>query len=682
MIQTALIIWLLPLAAFTINIFIGKRLPRQGDWVSTGAIGISFLLSYYMLFQILGNYNPDFSIQAALPWIDLGETFKLNMGIYMDNLAVIMTVVVTTVSFLVHVYSIGYMHGDPLYNRFFAYLSLFSFSMLGLVMWDNLFGIYIMWELVGICSYLLIGYYFEKDSAANAGKKAFITNRVGDFGFLIGLLIVFTSLGTFNLSQIHQGISQGQLSGGLLTAAGILLFAGAIGKSAQFPLHVWLPDAMEGPTPVSALIHAATMVAAGVYLMARLSFMLSLDAMLVVAYVGGFTAIFAATIAITQNDIKRVLAYSTISQLGYMIMAMGVGSYTAGFFHLATHAMFKAGLFLGSGSVIHAVHHAMEKTGTHGDPNDIRNMGAFKNKMPVTYVTFVIFSLALSGIPFFSGFLSKDAILGGTLAFAMSQSNPIHYLLPVFGFTAAFITAFYMFRLIIKTFFGQPQKPELYEHIHESPKVMTMPLIVLAALSIYFFYTLPSINPMGAAGGWFTHLIQQPISAVAAQLGHPVYVITEHAEHAAHINGIIISIILAFSGILLAFAFYFWKKVDVEKLTEKIKPLYKLSYNKYYFDEIYNATLIRGLLVWNNMLNWFDAHIIDFFVNWTAKVMRVFSTLDGKFDNLVIDGMVNAVADMTLQFGRGFKKLQTGQIQYYIMGALLGVFLIIMFTLI
>ncbi|HHE55372.1 MAG TPA: NADH-quinone oxidoreductase subunit L, partial [Caldithrix abyssi] len=280
MITLALYIWLLPLLAFVIQIFLGKRLPRKGDFISITAIGISYLLSILLFVQMLTNYNPEFYITAAVPWLQVGS-FNINMGIYLDNFAIVMLLVVTTVSFWVHIYSIGYMHGDPRYNRFFAYLSLFSFSMLGLVVLDNLFGIFIMWELVGICSYLLIGYYFEKDSAANAGKKAFIVNRVGDFGFLIGLLIVFTTIGSFSLLDVQQGVAQGKLTGGLLTAAGALLFCGAIGKSAQFPLHVWLPDAMEGPTPVSALIHAATMVAAGVYLMARITFMLSFDAMLV-----------------------------------------------------------------------------------------------------------------------------------------------------------------------------------------------------------------------------------------------------------------------------------------------------------------------------------------------------------------------------------------------------------------
>jgi NADH-quinone oxidoreductase subunit L len=681
MIYTALVIWLLPLLAFVIQIFIGKRLPRRGDWISVSAIGISFILSIIMLIQILENGNPDFRLSASLPWIDIGQ-FKLVMGISIDNLAVVMLLVVSTVSFLVHVYSIGYMHGDPLYNRFFAYLSLFSFSMLGLVLWDNLFGIYIMWELVGICSYLLIGYYFEKDSAANAGKKAFITNRIGDFGFLIGILIVFTSLGTFNLAEISDGIAAGKLNGNLLTAAGILVFCGAIGKSAQFPLHVWLPDAMEGPTPVSALIHAATMVAAGVYLIARLTFMLSFDAMLVVAYTGGFTAIFAATIAITQNDIKRVLAYSTVSQLGYMIMSLGVGSYTAGFFHLTTHAMFKAGLFLGSGSVIHAMHHALHKLHMQEDPNDIRLMGGLRQKMPFTYYSFLVYTLALCGIPFFSGFLSKDAILGGTLAFAMSQSNPLHYLLPLFGFTAAMITAFYMFRLVILTFHGRPKNQAIYEHIHESPRVMIIPLMTLALLSLFIFYTLPGLNPITADGGWFMHLIRKPLSAVSVQLGYPVLEISEHTVHQAHISGIFISILVALSGIILAFAFYFWKKLDADLWAEKIRPLYNLSFHKYYFDELYDATVIRGTLLWNDALNWFDVKIIDGIVNGSGWLTRSVSFFSGKFDLGIIDGAVNGIADITQYFGGRVRRIQTGQIQNYIFAALMGIIIIILWTIV
>ncbi len=681
MVEIAVIIALLPLLAFVIQIFFGKRLPRQGDWVSIGAIVSGFGLSLYLFIQMLTRYDPGFVITESFTWIDLGS-FKINLGIYLDNVSITMLMVVTIVSSLVHIYSMAYMEGDPRYSRFYAYLSLFSFSMLGLIIWDNLFGIYMMWELVGLCSYLLIGFWFEKDSASNAAKKAFITNRIGDFGFLFGLLIVVTAIGSFTLTDIAEGVASGKLSGGWLTAAGILLFCGAIGKSAQFPLHVWLPDAMEGPTPVSALIHAATMVAAGVYLVARLFFMLSLDAMIFISYIGAFTAIFASIIAVTQNDIKRVLAYSTVSQLGYMIMALGAGSFTAGFFHLVTHAMFKAGLFLGSGSVIHAMHHAMHKLDVHDDPNDIRLMGGFKDKMPTTYRTFLIYTLALSGIPFFSGFLSKDAILGGTLAFAVSQSNPIHYLLPVFGFAAAILTAFYMFRLVILTFHGEPQRKDLYENIHESPKTITIPLSILAVLSIFIFYTLPGINPFSAAHGWFEHLMAAPASAVAQFSGHPVVDISEHTAHSSHTLAMIISIIVALSGILTAFAIYYWKKMDVEALTEKMGVLYRLSYNKFYVDEIYEATVVRGLLMWNNLLSWFDNAIIDGLVNLTAWITRHTSALSGKFDNAVIDGMVNEIADITQGFGRQLRRVQTGQIQTYIFAAVVGAVVIILVRLV
>ena len=682
MVETAIIITLLPLLAFVIQIFFGKRLPRQGDWVSISAIVISLILSFKLFFSMIGSYDPNFLVHESFRWITLGE-FNIDLGFTLDSVAIIMLVVVSIVSSVVHIYSVGYMDSDPMYSRFFAYLSLFSFSMLGLVIWDNLFGIYMMWELVGLCSYLLIGFWFEKDSASDAGKKAFIVNRIGDFGFLIGILIVFSQIGSFSLSEIAQGISNGTMSEGWLTAAGILLFCGAIGKSAQFPLHVWLPDAMEGPTPVSALIHAATMVAAGVYLVARISFMLTFDSMMVIAYVGGFTALFAATIAITQNDIKRVLAYSTVSQLGYMIMALGVGAYAAGFFHLVTHAMFKAGLFLGSGSVIHAMHHAQHKLDIHDeDPNDIRFMGGFKEKMPKTYWTFLIFTLALSGVPFFSGFLSKDMILGGSLAFAMAHGNPIHYLLPFFGFTAAAITAFYMFRLVIRTFYGEPQRKDIYEHIHESPNTITIPLIVLATLSIFIFYTLPGLNPFSAGSGWYAYLVQQPVSSVSNFLGYDINAISDHTAHSAHVTAMMLSIFLAAFGIVLSFSIYFWKKFDVEKLTEKMGVLYKLSYNKYYFDEIYQATFVNGLLLWNRMLSWFDNAIIDGLVNLSAWITRNFAFLSGKFDNGIIDGIVNEIANLTQDSGKYLRKIQTGQIQTYIYAALLGAVVIILVKII
>ena len=482
----SLLILFLPLVAFVINIIFGKRLPRQGDWVSVGAILITLILSLSLLMNMLMNWDSDFSHEAVIPWIDLGA-FKITLGFWVDNITVVMLVVVSLISSMTHIFSLEYMKGDIRYNRYYAYLGLFTFSMNGIVLANNVMSLYIFWELVGVSSYLLIGHWFEKHSAADASKKAFLTNRVGDIGFFIGIMIMFTAIGSFNFQDLFKGVSEGLVTGSLLTFAGLGLFMGAVGKSSQFPLHIWLPDAMEGPTPVSALMHAATMVAAGVYLTVRLFPLFSPEALTIIAYVGGFTALFAATIAITQNDIKKVLAYSTVSQLGYMILAVGVGNYVAAFFHLLTHAMFKACLFYGSGSVIHSMHHSLHELKDHDtDPQDMRNMGGFKVKMPITYWSMLISTLAIAGVPVFSGFLSKDAILAGTLAFA--QHHPTHFLLPVFGFGAAAITAFYMFRLIFMTFHGKPNIKDIFNDIHESPKEMTGPLVPVS----YTHLTLPT----------------------------------------------------------------------------------------------------------------------------------------------------------------------------------------------
>ncbi|MDZ7806502.1 MAG: NADH-quinone oxidoreductase subunit L [Gracilimonas sp.] len=434
--QLSITILLLPLLGFLLLIFFGKRLPREGDWLGSGLISISLLLSFYLLItKITAHVDEVFTF--TFTWAMVGS-MNVEFGILFDNLTAVMLVVVTLISTLVHFFSMGYMKDDIRYSRYYAYLGLFSFSMLGIVITDNLLLMYVFWELVGLSSYLLIGHYYEKKSASNAANKAFIVNRVGDFGMFLGIMILFVNFSTFTFEALFDSIAAGQLpfgSEGWMTAAGILIFCGAVGKSAQFPLHVWLPDAMEGPTPVSALIHAATMVAAGVYLVARVFPMLTADALMVIAYIGAITALIAATIAITQYDIKKVLAYSTISQLGYMIMALGVGAYTAGFMHLVTHAAFKAGLFLGSGSVIYAMHKVLHaQNDHHTDAQDIRNMGGLKSKMPVTYWTFLIFTLAISGIPLTSGFLSKDEILAGSWAFSSLNG---HWILPVVGFAVA-----------------------------------------------------------------------------------------------------------------------------------------------------------------------------------------------------------------------------------------------------
>ncbi|MFC1513958.1 NADH-quinone oxidoreductase subunit L, partial [candidate division KSB1 bacterium] len=463
----------------------------------------------------------------------------------------------------------------------------------------------------------------------------------------------------------------------LLTIAGITLFMGAVGKSAQFPLHVWLPDAMEGPTPVSALIHAATMVAAGVYLVVRIFFMLTPDSMVFIAYIGGITAIFAATIAIVQNDIKRVLAYSTVSQLGYMIMALGVGAYTAGFFHLMTHAFFKALLFLGSGSVIHSMHHALHAVHNHEDPQDMNNMGGLRKKLPVTFWTFLAATIAISGVPFTSGFLSKDAILAGTLGFA--SANPQHFLLPVFGFVAAGITAFYMFRLVFKTFFGKFAIPDAWKHMHESGYAMKIPLIVLGVLSIFAFY---SFNPLTPSEGWFYHLIQPPHQAAVSPVVEQVA--EEGAQHAgghdtSHTVAMYLSLIIAFTGIIVAFRTYFTKKISAEAWGANYPKLYKALFNKWYIDEIYHASFISGTLLLTRICRWFDTYIIDGIVNGSAKVTVVFSWFNGRFDNIVIDGMVNGVANVTQFFGWITRQFQTGRIQNYLVGLLIGLLVIIFF---
>ncbi len=660
--QLPLTILLLPLLAFILLIFFGKRLPRQGDWLAAGLMTLTLLLSLFLLLFKLNAY-PGESISSSFDWVVVGSQ-TIGFGIMIDNLAAVMLVVVTLVSTLVHYFSMGYMKDDVRYSRYFAYLGLFSFSMLGIVLTNNILLMYVFWELVGISSYLLIGHWYEKKSASNAANKAFIVNRVGDFGMFIGIMILFLSFSTFTFEAIFESISAGQLpfgSEGWLTAAGILIFCGAVGKSAQFPLHVWLPDAMEGPTPVSALIHAATMVAAGVYLVARVFPMLTADALLVIAYIGAITALIAATIAITQFDIKKVLAYSTISQLGYMIMALGVGAYTAGFMHLVTHAAFKAGLFLGAGSVIFGMHAALHKLHDHDtDAQDIRNMGGLKSRMPATYWTFLIFTLAISGIPLTSGFLSKDEILAGTLAFSTLNG---HWLLPLIGFLVAGLTAFYMFRLLILTFHGKPVNEKMIEGVTESPKVMTIPLMILAALSLFFFY---SFNPFGASSGWFYSAIERPLSMVPELMQPAAYPVFYEAVSSVHSFAMLLSILIAGAGVLMALAVYQWKKVSADDLAKRAGVLYSGSVNKWYFDEIYDTVFVNGSHVIMKMLRWFDENIIDGIVNGSAVITLIFSKVSGWIDTNIVDGLVNGTASTANKAGGLLSHIQTGKVQTYL----------------
>jgi NADH-quinone oxidoreductase subunit L len=534
-------------------------------------------------------------------------------------------------------------------------------------------SMYMFWELVGVSSYLLIGHWFEKDSAADASKKAFLTNRVGDIGFFIGIMLIYTAIGSFAFSDIFEGVSTGMIKGTTLTIAGVGLFLGAMGKSSQFPLHIWLPDAMEGPTPVSALMHAATMVAAGVYLSVRVFPLLTPDALLVVAYVGGITAIFAATIAITQNDIKKVLAYSTVSQLGYMILAVGTGVYTAAFFHLLTHAMFKANLFYGSGSVIHSMHHALHEKHDHEtDPQDMRNMGGFRKKMPITHFSMLLSTFAIAGVPLFSGFLSKDAILAGTLSFA--QQNPQHILLPIFGFSAAAITAFYMFRMIFLTFYGEAKKPEIINDIHESPREMTGPLVLLGGLSLFVWYTLPYFNPM-STHGWFTDLVV-PTDAVVP--GNLTAKEIEDGAHHAHYLAMYISIAVAFSGIVLAYLMYIKKIFVSENWAKKAGFLYYWSLNKYYFDQNYNRFLYQPTLRLARKVAWIDWDLYDkYFINSFGHLTSIASKITGKLDYHGIDQVfVDGNGKIVNLFGKIIKTIQTGRLQNYILYVTAGVIIL------
>lgn len=659
---------LLPLSGFVLVLFFGSRLPRNGDWLGTSLIGAAWLISLLLLAAKLISYPTETLVRSA-EWVVIGDerfsgVLTVEFGILIDNITVVMLFVVTLVSFLVHLFSVGYMEGDVRYGRYFAYLGLFSFSMIGIVLTHNLLFMYMFWELVGISSYLLIGHWYEKKSASNAATKAFIVNRVGDAGMFAGILILFAGFSTFAFENLFDSVAAGALpfgSTGWLTAAGLLIFCGAVGKSAQLPLHVWLPDAMEGPTPVSALIHAATMVAAGVYLVARIFPLLTADALLVIAYTGAITALVAATVALTQYDIKKVLAYSTISQLGYMIMALGVGAYTAGIMHLVTHAWFKAGLFLGAGSVIYAMHKMLHDRDDHEtDAQDIRSMGGLRHRMPYTYFTFLIFTLAISGVPLTSGFLSKDEILAGTLAFGMLSG---HYLLPLIGFVVAALTALYMFRLLILVFHGPHDRPERLAGVSESPRVMTIPLLVLASLSLFLFY---SPTPFGAAQGWFYGAVERPLSVVPGVVEPVAAALLYETVSLVHTPVMVLSIVLALTGIAAALLLYQWKKIRVESVVLLMGRLYRGARELWYFDRWYQALFVEGTLRLTDRLKRFDDNVIDGFVNRTADWTGSLSNVSKWIDVNMVDGLVHLAANAAGRAGSRIRRLQTGRIQTYL----------------
>ncbi|MEZ5988922.1 MAG: NADH-quinone oxidoreductase subunit L [Planctomycetota bacterium] len=575
-----------------------------------------------------------------------------------------MLMVVTVVSALVHLFSIGYMKGDRLYSRFFAYLALFSFAMLGLVLSGNLLMLMICWEIMGLASYLLIGFWFHKKSAADAAKKAFLVTRVGDVGMLLGFFVLWSRFQTLDILQVFELAAReveanGGHAPGWMIGAGLLIFLGPVGKSAQFPLHIWLPDAMEGPTPVSALIHAATMVAAGVYLIARLFpfYLFTPEVLLVIAILGAFTALIAATIGCTQWDIKKVLAYSTVSQLGFMMTALGCGALAAGTMHLMTHAWFKACLFLGSGSVIHGMHHHQ----------DMREMGGLRRRMPVTYVTMLIATLAISGVPLLSGFYSKDAILAATLHPTPAYAALGHHaqgllwaipavLLPI----AAFLTAFYMFRMVFLTFHGEAKSGHA-EKAHESPWTMTSGLVVLAVLSV--FGASPWLFNLDLLGHhiWFDRLVV-PMTYEAGRLALP-----EEAPEVAHgIAPLLISLLVAGGGILAAFLVYHWKRVPAERVAAAFGPLHRAAEAKYWIDEGVDRFVVRPLVYhWNVWMAVFDNVVIDGVVNGVGRAGRRVGAICGFVDKNVVDGSVNVLGFATQVFGAVARIFQTGFLTHY-----------------
>ena len=774
--------WLTPLVAFVAILFFGPRMGHHGKnaaWVSTAAIVASLVLSLAAMGTWLAahpvqsvvhtghaghaedshaeSHEAHGSTEVHAPvaysgdWYTLyhGGNLKLTIGWYIDALTVLMFVVVTCIATCIHIYAAGYMHdelhdvtdhevhlagGKDLhrpgrFSRFFQALSLFCFSMLGILIAGNLAMVFIFWELVGICSWFLIGFYYERTSASNAANKAFIVNRIGDFGMLIGLMALWGALGTLHFAdsveRAQDGsttMRQGLLSlvrpaeGGhalrvpdgmvkfaaaaevaqitidhaarpqdaaselasrlddwrsmgmgrwLLFIAGIGIFCGCIGKSAQFPLFVWLPDAMEGPTPVSALVHSATMVAAGVYLVGRFFPVLTPDVLLVIAYIGAITLFIAATIALVATDIKRVLAYSTVSQLGYMMLALGVGGWVAGLFHLVTHAFFKSLLFLCSGSVIHACH-----------TNDMRKMGGLAKKMPWTAGTMLVGCLAIigAGVPFvigLSGYYSKDSILAQALAF--SQANPTHWILYAAVAGGALLTAFYMFRLWFLTFAGVPRDHHIAEHAHESPTVMVAPLVVLAVLAVVAGWTFPG-------GFGVANLLEQarPAGTAAATTGGFLFGgITIPSEHESHVGAIHVTATLtafgtAAVGVLLAAVMYLWRLISPTVVAYLFRPVYRFLAGRWYFDELYHAVFVLPVLGLASLASGTDRSVIDRIIDGIAWTARQLAGFDAWIDRTLVDGLVNATAHATWSAGLTLKQLQTGHLRQYVMFIVIG----------
>ena len=675
-----ILIALFPFLAFVVGAFSVRKFTKFTVSLSCLSIFISFLFAFSIFKEFVFDVGrSDHVIHQTLTWFDLsavGEVFKVDMGLYLDPLSAVMLLMVTGVAFLIHLFSTYYMKGDPRYGRFFVYLSLFTSAMLGLVLSDNLLGVFIFWELMGFCSYSLIGFYYEKEGAGAASLKAFMTTRVGDVFFLLGIVALWLEVGSVSFVDLYKALDAGgglvgpsgpqTLGIPLVSFVGLCIFMGTIGKSAQFPLHVWLPDAMWGPTPCSALIHAATMVAAGVYLSLRVFPLLEAGGLLtMVAYVGAVTAFGAATMALIQTDLKAVLAYSTISQLGYMVLGIGVGAYNPAFMHLITHAVFKACLFLSAGSVIHSLHD--EKTGGH--VQEMPRMGGLRKKLPLTFLAMLFCTAAISGIPLWAGFVSKDRILGEAL---VSASQNSFLWAPVFlGFGAAFLTAFYMARMMCLTFFGPPRDQNLYDHtgVEKLSWNRNVPLLLLTLFTFGFWYSghffggwvkLPGIQ-----GEWFQNLILAPNALGVKEL------FSEHDEHLAHqlhLAGAIISIFLAFGGVWMARSFYVTKRFRPSFFVGLFRKWFEVIQKKYYIDDFYiKGPLKKVLLPLGRALASFDMKIFDRYgVDGWQTVNRTFYRISSWIDRHLIDQIIVDGTGLGVRFFNVILRLlQTGKIQFY-----------------
>ncbi len=691
----------LPLVGYVIQIFLGRFLPRKGDWLLTGGMFVS------MCITLLGVAKAIYAAKHGVPFFhssrDIGLQLQwfyqegygpdspknLTAGLLYDGLGASLLAVVGVVSFLVHLFSTGYMHGDRRYHIFFANISLFTFAMLGLVLSDNMLFLFVFWEIMGLMSYLLIGHFSHDPNsprisfAARACKKAFLTTRIGDVCLFVGMMIFYNRFETFRFTELWQATTEYVALNGWtteLTVGGLFLFGGTVGKSAQFPLHIWLPDAMEGPTPVSAMIHAATMVAAGVFLLGRTFPLLSPTVLAVVTSVGALTAIFAATIGMTVFDIKGVLAYSTISQLGFMVAAIGTGGIglVAGLFHMVTHAFFKACLFLSAGSVIHGCHHEQ----------DMRKMGGLRKKMPLTFVAMLVSTLAISGIPLFSGFYSKDKIIQSAfMSWNLGHGGPAAWAsvaLPI----AAMITAFYMFRLIFMTFFGQPRDHHVHDHAHESPLTMVIPLLVLATLGLLGGkFWLADFDILAHHAPWFVELNQpaRMYPGIELQTGFELTksaAVIEHAEHAAHTMAMTVSLLVAGLGIFFAWLLYQRRRFSPAAITAGLGEVYTTVANKYYIDEFAEATVIGGSVKLGRALKVVDEKVVDGIVVGTGRLNVVIAKITRWFDEKVVDGLVLLSGRLTESAGAVVRLFQTGRIQQYAaaavgLGLLLAAWLIL-----